>query len=941
MRVHLCSLVVVGALVASAWFCLIVFVPETSGAYTPRAPILITANHEFTSLNGVVSGSGHQLNPYIIEGYEIDALGGNGIEIRDTNAYFIIRDCYVHNGTYGVLLDTVSNGRIESCAVSDFEGAIAAAYSTDITVINNDASGLYGAIGLGFCSDSAVISNNCTITDEGASIETYECTRIQIEWNNVTGDRGHGLRIDSSQDVVARLNIVDGSGCLLYGSSACSLWDNTFTLSGVSIGGDDVHDFDSFDIPTNNTANGNPIHYFKNLVGGSTAALDTGQVIVANCSGFTVDDFTVADVLQAWEPWWFSGGLECYYSSNLTVSHAAITNCGNAVAVFRSPDLLISNCSLNDSYTSVYLTESHSARIESSAFVSTTVDFEGGGINVHESNSTEVVDCEFSNSIGVSIFNGLNTLIDNCTIGPISAYSYEGETRNLTVRMCEISGTGWYGIWTANTDDMLVENCTLTGFIRGFELQTSSNITIRNNTMSSNSEVGAMIHDCANLLITGNSIINNNVSGLDISGCQNVTITWNLLTGNNVGATGGGNLGLLVHHNDFVGNRRNAYMTLSSGDTWDDGYPSGGNYWSDYYGIDQFSGPGQDVPGHDGIGDTPYIIDDSYYGYKDNYPLMAPVVSLPNHVPSAICTIEPSVGNISTVFILNASASTDAEDPSSELEVRWDVGYNGSWDVDWTKDKTVEWTFTEPGTYLVLFEVRDTTLAMNDSDGVVQVRNEAPVASFVVTPVAGNVSTMFVFDASNSTDLETVTGTLEVRWDWENDGSWDTSWSTSKLATHEFSSDGVHTVALQVMDPDGLLGNITRQVVVDSVPPHAYAGQGQVVEVDTLVYFDGSGSTDNIGIANYTWRFDYGGTERTVFGVNSSWLFSEKGTYSVTLTVKDAAGQTDTDVTTIVVEAKDTSGFTLSDYWWVATMAIVAALAAVLYIVMRRRGGTS
>jgi len=54
---------------------------------------------------------------------------------------------------------------------------------------------------------------------------------------------------------------------------------------------------------------------------------------------------------------------------------------------------------------------------------------------------------------------------------------------------------------------------------------------------------------------------------------------------------------------------------------WNDGYPSGGNYWSDYTGVDEKSGPNQDQPGSDGIGDTPYFID----GYnQDRYPLMYP-----------------------------------------------------------------------------------------------------------------------------------------------------------------------------------------------------------------------------------------------------------------------------------------------------------------------------
>jgi hypothetical protein len=59
---------------------------------------------------------------------------------------------------------------------------------------------------------------------------------------------------------------------------------------------------------------------------------------------------------------------------------------------------------------------------------------------------------------------------------------------------------------------------------------------------------------------------------------------------------------------------------------WDDGYPSGGNYWSDYTGVDIKKGENQDQPGSDGMGDTPYVINANN---RDRYPLMNPYGSPP------------------------------------------------------------------------------------------------------------------------------------------------------------------------------------------------------------------------------------------------------------------------------------------------------------------------
>ena len=70
---------------------------------------------------------------------------------------------------------------------------------------------------------------------------------------------------------------------------------------------------------------------------------------------------------------------------------------------------------------------------------------------------------------------------------------------------------------------------------------------------------------------------------------------------------------------------------------WDDGYPSGGNYWSDHVTVDDYSGVYQNELGSDGIVDEPYIVDAEN---RDNYPLVGPFPSPVRLIRELIETIK-------------------------------------------------------------------------------------------------------------------------------------------------------------------------------------------------------------------------------------------------------------------------------------------------------------
>jgi len=96
----------------------------------------------------------------------------------------------------------------------------------------------------------------------------------------------------------------------------------------------------------------------------------------------------------------------------------------------------------------------------------------------------------------------------------------------------------------------------------------------------------------------------------------------------------------------------------------------------------------------------------------------------------------------------------------------------------------------------------------------VGVCNYAPTAYFTIDPLTGQLSTAFSFDASGSTDTEDDTADLEIRWDWTDDGIYDTDWDVSKTILHTYSMTDTHTVRLEVRDTGGLMDTTIRQVIV-------------------------------------------------------------------------------------------------------------------------------
>ncbi|TET18924.1 hypothetical protein E3J74_08455 [Candidatus Bathyarchaeota archaeon] len=161
----------------------------------------------------------------------------------------------------------------------------------------------------------------------------------------------------------------------------------------------------------------------------------------------------------------------------------------------------------------------------------------------------------------------------------------------------------WCGIWIQNSLNNIISEDTVESNTYGVWIWASNN-TLSENIIANSSISGIVIDaDSSDNTLSGNEIMNNARGIWVISASDN-----------------------RFYHNSFIENTQQVHISMSVyANVWDDGYPSGGNYWSDYAGVDLYSGASQNETGSDGIGDNPYFMD---VHNQDNYPLMTPITPL-------------------------------------------------------------------------------------------------------------------------------------------------------------------------------------------------------------------------------------------------------------------------------------------------------------------------
>ncbi len=466
-------------------------------------------------------------------------------------------------------------------------------YRHNVTLRNAEIVNFTYGIYLGWSSDNTLIGNNVSSNDD-SGILFYHSGNNTVAGNNASSN-GFG-------------------GISLVHSSGSNISGNIITLNEAS-GIEHYHSYDSIIYGNEVTLNK---HAGIWLVDSRDNAVNYNMILDNNWQGILLGDES---------------------DRNAVLNNVVSDNGGDGVVLTFSNDNRIEENTVTSSiYACIHLINSKNSSLERNI-----VSLSQLGIVLHDSSNYNTIQSNrvAHNQEGILLdsSNG-NTIYANEVVKNGNSIRLHNSSYNeVSHNNASINDTGIV-LDTSSNNNTLIGNNVASNY-GGIRLDHSCNNTIAENIITNN-HFGMLLSSWSSSnSISGNIITNNEGCGISLSFSSNNDISGNSIKYNRYGI----NLyysGNIIYHNNFVGNTEQVDGTYRSSCVWDDGYPSGGNYWSDHITVDDFSGVDQDQPGSDGIVDEPYVIDEWPTFNRDNYPLVKPW----SPIISATIDVDPDTLNL-------------------------------------------------------------------------------------------------------------------------------------------------------------------------------------------------------------------------------------------------------------------------------------------------------
>lgn len=223
--------------------------------------------------------------------------------------------------------------------------------------------------------------------------------------NSGTGSDDAGIELEGAKNcIIANNNLIyHSSGILLDGGINVRIENNSFISCGLLILGDQLENWNTHTISLNNTVNGKPIVYWKNVNYGNIPA-GAGQIIIGNCSNINIQYQNLNHGTI---------GLTLGFSNhNLIINNSCMLNKLYGIYLINSKNNTVSNCNSSENrFFGIGLDNSTNNIIENNNLSLNEID---GIYLLSSSNNTINNNYCNQNYNGITLELGFNnTVIDN------------------------------------------------------------------------------------------------------------------------------------------------------------------------------------------------------------------------------------------------------------------------------------------------------------------------------------------------------------------------------------------------------------------------------------------------------------------------------------------------------------------------------------------------